>query len=383
MKHGEISDRRRLRVLLVDPSLFTAPYDAALTEGLLEASVSVTWAARQTRDGDRPEIPDEYLEPLFYRHVDRLRVPERVRSVLKGLSHGVGLFRLVSRVRKLRPDLVHFQWLVVPSLDALAIWVIQRTCPVVLTVHDTVPFNGESMPALQKHGLDFATRLFDRIIVHTHSGRALLEQRGIPRERLRVIPHGPLRLPEQAPPSGVTKNANVWTFLLFGEIKHYKGPDVLIEAVGKLPPELRRRARFVIAGRPRMPVEPLLERITALGLDDVVEVRPRRLSEPEMAELFAETDCFVFPYRHIDASGVYYLAKPLAKWIIASRVGVFAEELEDGAAGELVEPEAPLALSRALERAIRERPAVSATADSYSWTRIGHATRELYSQVRA
>ena len=31
--------RHPLRVLLVDPSLFTAPYDAALTRGLLEAGV--------------------------------------------------------------------------------------------------------------------------------------------------------------------------------------------------------------------------------------------------------------------------------------------------------------------------------------------------------
>ena len=35
-----MSDPARLRVLLIDPSLFTAPYDATLTEGLVAAGVT-------------------------------------------------------------------------------------------------------------------------------------------------------------------------------------------------------------------------------------------------------------------------------------------------------------------------------------------------------
>jgi uncharacterized MnhB-related membrane protein len=36
-----------LSALLVDPSLFTAPYDAALTEGLVGAGVEPTWSTRR------------------------------------------------------------------------------------------------------------------------------------------------------------------------------------------------------------------------------------------------------------------------------------------------------------------------------------------------
>ncbi len=53
-----------------------------------------------------------------------------------------------------------------------------------------------------------------------------------------------------------------------------------------------------------------------------------------MADLFADTDCFVFPYRQIDASGVYFLTKSLNKWTIATRVGIFAEDFQDGAQGD-------------------------------------------------
>jgi len=172
------------------------------------------------------------------------------------------------------------------------------------------------------------------------------------------------------------------TFVAFGEIKRYKGPDVLIEAVGLLPPALRARARFIIAGRPRMDLAPLLARAAALDLRESLEIWPRRLSEPEMADLFQQTDCFVFPYRQIDASGVYFLTKSSGKWIIASRVGVFAEDVKDGTQGQLVAPESPAALAAAIVAAIRDRPAPHASSPSSAWLEIGHATRDVYRQAR-
>jgi glycosyltransferase involved in cell wall biosynthesis len=172
-------------------------------------------------------------------------------------------------------------------------------------------------------------------------------------------------------------------FVLFGELKAYKGIDVLIEAVALLPPQLRRQARFIVAGRAQMDLGPIRSRIAALGLTELIEVRERRLSEEEMATLFAETDVFVFPYRQIDASGVYFLTKPLGKWIIASRVGIFAEDLRDGGQGELVEPEDPRMLADAITRACTERPRAAPVDTGTAWTAIGAVTADLYRDCRA
>jgi glycosyltransferase involved in cell wall biosynthesis len=380
-----------LRALLVDPSLFTAPYDAALTEGLVAAGVTPTWAIRPTRSGDRQEIAAEYVDDFFYRRVDHMTfLPGPLRALAKGVAHAVGLTQLVLRVMARRPDVVHFQWLVVPPLDAMAMRIIASRCPVVFTVHDTVPFNGDHLSMLQKLVLDLPIRLSDRVIVHTEAGKRRLVARGVPSEKLVVIPHGPLQLhippaaakptPAVAPPASDPR----MTFVSFGEIKRYKGPDVLIEAVARIPAALRPRARFILAGRPRMDLAPLVARIAALGLQDTIEIWPRRLSEPEMADLFGQTDCFVFPYRQIDASGVYFLTKSYNKWIIASRVGVFAEDVEDGVHGTLVPPDDPAALAGAIAAAIDERPAPAAAASSPSraWFDIGHATRSVYQQAR-
>ena len=267
---------------------------------------------------------------MFYRRVDQLQsAPAALRTVLKGAAHLWGLLRLVARVYTQRPDVVHFQWLVVPPLDLLAIRLINRRAPVVLTVHDTVPFNGDRLSQMQTGALDLALRACDALIVHTVEGRQRLIARGLDGDRIAVIPHGPLAL--QVPlPAAAAADPALRRFTLFGELKPYKGIDVLLGAVAALSPDVRRRARFVVAGRPRMDLAPIQRQIAALGLNDVVELRAHRLSEAEMADLFAATDCFLFPYRQIDASGVYYLTKALGKWMIASRVGIFAEDLADG-----------------------------------------------------
>jgi glycosyltransferase involved in cell wall biosynthesis len=373
-----------IKAILVDPSLFTAPYDAALTEGLLASGVDATWATRPIRQGDRHEIPKDRVDAFFYRRVDEAaHLPRRMRAVAKGVSHLIGLAGLILRVFKRRPDIVHFRCTALPYLDAIAILIIRLRQPVVLTVHDPLPFNGERRSWAQTAGFDLPIRLADRVIVHTQAGRRTLLGRGVPAAKVAVIPHGPLRLGVPLPGkrrSGRT-NGDRWTFLLFGEIKPYKGFDLLIEALALLPEATRRRARVIVAGRPRMDLTPIMARIAELGLCDIMEVRPRRLSEEEMALLFAETDCFLFPYRQIDASGAYFLVKSLGKWMIATRVGVFAEDLREGTQGALVSAEDAEALSQALEFALRVQPRPSPVALEDTWAVIGTATKSLYGQV--
>jgi glycosyltransferase involved in cell wall biosynthesis len=370
-----------MNAVLVDPSLYTAPYDAALTRGLLAAGVRPTWMTRPLRRGDRAEIPPECTDAFFYRRSDQADwLPGALRPLVKGCAHIAGTARLLWKIRRAKPDVVHVQWIVVPLVDAAAMALIRRWCPVVLTVHDTVAYNGQDMPWLQRLGQTLPARLAHRVIVHTRSGGEVMRRRGLAAERVSVIPHGPLRLSvgAVAPAARVPR----WTVVLFGEIKPYKGLDVLIEAVGALPLAMRQQLRVVVAGRPRMDVAPLAARIAELRLGGQFDLRLRRLTEEEMAALFAEADSFVFPYRQVDASGVYYLVKSLGKWLIASRVGVFAEELVGETQGMLVPAADVPSLARALQHAITRRPRAATAAPGASWPEIGRITRSLYEQAR-
>lgn len=374
-----------MRVMLVDPSLFTGPYDGALTQGLIAHRVSPKWATRPLRKGDQAEIQAECVDPYFYRWVDGIEfLPEKLRLALKGVAHIWGLTQLLFKVWTQRPDVVHFQWAVLPKIDAWFIRQVRRWSPVVLTVHDTVPFNGEKISTFHNHGFDQPLRASDRLIVHTQAGRANLVARGLSADKIDVVRHGPLALkvtPPAALSSSFQDGSGRYTLVLFGEIKPYKGVDVILSAIARLSADVRASLRLIVAGRPRMDIEPLQQQATHLQLDGVVEWFPRRLSDDEMADLFAVADALVFPYRQIDASGVYYLTKSLRRWMIASAVGVFKEDMLDGQEGRLVPSEDVAALAAAIEEACRTRPSPDAAGTGGSWSEIGARTRQVY--VRA
>jgi glycosyltransferase involved in cell wall biosynthesis len=376
-----MDDRKSpLAALLVDPALFTGPYDAALTRGLEAAGVRVRWAARPLRAGEAPEVLD--AEPIYYRGVqDTAKGRGAVRKLRKAASHALGGLRLLRLAQQGGFDLVHFQWAVAPLYDAWVMRRLARLKPVVLTVHDLEPFNHAPTSRLQTLGFGRVLRAASRIIVHTPAVRDALLRRGEDPGRVVVVPHGPLTL--AVPPAAADPRPGVWRLTLFGKLQKYKGVDLLIEALGRLAPEQRARLAVVIAGEPLIPMETLSARIAELGLDSTVKVRPYRLSEDEMAALFAETDAFVFPYRHIAASGVLHLVLPYRRWIVASDLGEFQTLIADGRNGRLVPTGAPDTLADALLESIGRQPDPTHRSEAAGWDEIGRRTRAVYEDALA
>lgn len=374
-----VDDTDALTAILLDPSLFTGPYDAGLSEGLAAVDVTCRWAVRPLRRGQRGDLPEAVTRPIFYRHVEDIRwLGGKGRKIAKSAAHFAGWWRLFSLLRRERAAALHVQWAVIPVVDAFCMMLVKRRRAVVMTVHDTTPFNGETISLIQTLGFYWPAKIADRVIVHTQSALEMLVRKEIARDKITVIPHGPLTLaiaPTDALPTPQHRDPR-FTFVIFGQIKPYKGIDILVEALALI--DRPERVRVIIAGAPMMDMTPIEHRIAELELGGVIELRLGRLSEPAMAALFDEADGFLFPYRQIDASGVYYLVRPLGKWIIASKVGVFDEDFVAGSDGEQVEPANPRALADAIDRAVtsppRSRPADAGT----SWTAIGVATKALY-----
>lgn len=374
---------RPLTVIEVDPSLFTAPYDAALSDGLEASGIRVVWATRPLRYGEINEFRSGRIERFFYRFVDRNRaVSERIRKPVKGISHIFGLIRLLSYVWRLGTDIVHFQWAVVPVIDAFAIRLIKRWVPVVITVHDTTPFNGDVFSPLQASGLDAVIRIADHAIVHTASAKATLLKRGHDPGRISIIPHGPLNIVSGSLPTTNHRDSR-WTFVLFGQIKPYKGLALLVEALAALTSDDRTKIRVIVAGEPMMDLSEVLQRISEAELTPVFDFRLHRLSDQEAAELLSTADSFVFPYSQIDASGVYYLVKGTGKWIVATQVGIFSEDIVDGESGRLVPPGDAAGLAAALREAANERRTARVSAVGSDWNAIGQVTRTLFESLVA
>jgi glycosyltransferase involved in cell wall biosynthesis len=372
--------RRRLKVFQVEPSMFTPPYAEGLDAGLTAAGVDVTWITRPERPGETMGVPQAHLAPIFYRGIDgNDRIPRRLRGPLKGVSHVFGLLAFATKAFRERPDIIHYQWTVIPVLDVPVLRLLKRfVAPVVFTAHNSIPYHGDRISTLQNLGADWALAAASHILVHTESSRRILIGRGVARNRITIVPHGPHYLGVAVPAAPKRGPDDRYTIVLFGNIKPYKGLDLLIEAVSTLSPQTRDKLSIIVAGQAHMDTRPLVDAIAKLGLTSCFELRLQRQSEAEMAALFGLADAFVFPYRFIDASGVYYYVKPLRKWVIASNIGVFAEDMVDQSTGALVAPGDSAALAAAIEDAVRTRPTVSSTTPMVDWPEIGAMTKAAY-----
>jgi glycosyltransferase involved in cell wall biosynthesis len=372
-----------MRIAMIDPSLFTLPYNRALASGLMRIGHDVRLHGRALRPGDGSPGPIS-LSKSFYHVSESLlgqSLPGPLRLGLKGLDHGWSMWSLVSRMRRDPPDVIHFQWLPLPLMDRVFLSRFRRIAPIVLTVHDTNPFNGDSSASIQRRGVQECLTLFDRLVVHTKQGEARLCRSGIPAERIALIPHGMLVDPVRTIPDPMDGKL---TFLLFGKIRPYKGTDLAIRAYAALPPGLREQARLRIVGKPYMDTAPL--RALAQSIGDSVEMETGFVADEAVPELFGPGTIAMFPYREIEASGVLFLALAHGRPIIASHLGSFGELLTDGVQGHLVPPDDVGALTAAMTHMLTDRGFAAASAAAVrkladnipSWDEIGRRTLTAY-----
>ena len=378
-----------MRVAMVDPSLFTFQYDASLARALGSAGCEVTLHTRRLQLTDGMASGVDML-PQFYPMAESRLVrswPKPVRLAVKAMDHVVSMRRLRRYLQAARPDVIHFQWLPLPVLDSRLLNSFRKLAPLVLTVHDTDPFNGSPAARLQRLGVRQALAGFSRLIVHTRQGQARLVAQGLPESRMTVLPHG---IPELLAPAPDPMQGEL-TVLLFGKIKPYKGADMLIDAFAALPEALRARARLRIVGKPYMDLAPLYAQAQASGAADRISIEPVFVSDNDVPALLGPGTIMVFPYREIEASGVLYQAVEYGRPVIASRMGAFAELLEDGVHGRLVPSNDVPALTAALAALIGDRNMAASSAaamrdlagSGWSWADVARGTISVYESARS
>lgn len=376
-----------MRVAVVDPSLFTLPYDSMLVQGLRAAGHAPKLYGRRPRASDGDAV-DAELVPSFYPLAESRManaLPGPLRLGLKGVDHLLSMARLrrILSAPEHRPDVIHFQWLPLPAADRRLLAGFRRIAPLVLTVHDTDPFNGNPASRLQRLGAEACLACFDLLIVHTTQGLWRLRAQGVPASRIALLPHGLLTPPA---PAGPDPMEGALTFLCFGRMKPYKGLDVAIEAFAGLPLELRAGSRLRIVGQAQMDLAPLDAQVRRHGLGGSVAIEPRFVPDAELPGLFGPGTVALFPYREIEASGVLSLALAQGRPVIASRIGGFAEVLDDGTHGLLVPPGQAEPLANAMAQMLADRAfaarcagAVQTLARSQpGWEEIARRTAALY-----
>ncbi len=339
-----------MRVVLADPPAFTPQYDHELAAALARAGADVTLLTSHFRFGAAPAAAGYRRDERFYPLSSRLFRRSRARLPLKAAEH----LAVVRALGRERADVLHLQWLAAPKLDAR----LRFTTPSVFTAHDLLPRRTADQLELWRGLL----AKFDRVVVHSASGRARLAELGVD---ARVIAH-PV-FPSDPPRAGDGR-----TVLALGVIRAYKGVPDAIEATRRV------GARLLVVGDPADPVD----------LDaSHVEARLGYVPDAEIDRALGEATVAVFPYRpELDQSGALLRALGAGVPAVAYDVGGIAEPVRDFGAGIVVPPGDVGALAQALERVLADpepyRAGARAARAALTWDAAAAAHLELYRSSR-
>jgi glycosyltransferase involved in cell wall biosynthesis len=392
---------RPLHVLQVDPNANTPPYDRALAQALAAAGCRVELLTSRFIYEDLPRPDGVALDERFFRLAgsplaERLALPQHpaARRALKAAEYPLDWLLTLPRIARRRPDVVHVQWSVQPTLDLLFWRALRRLrVPLVYTAHNLVPHHAGAADAARYGRL---YRAADGLVVHSErSARALRASWGIPAERITVVPHGPLL---EAHPAldraaarqrfGLPPDAELVLFA--GLIEPYKGLADLVDAFGRLAAR-RPRTRLVVAGKPNEPFTPYGHQLAALGLRNRAILDLRFLPEQLLAAYLCAADVVVLPYRATTSSGLLFAARRFGRPVVATDVGDLGEVVADGQSGLLVPPSNPDLLAAAVERLLADPDLAArlgtagqrAATGPESWTEAARRTVALYRRLRA
>jgi glycosyltransferase involved in cell wall biosynthesis len=224
----------------------------------------------------------------------------------------------------------------------------------------------------------YAARRADLIIaVSRENSRDVVDQYGIPEERMRVIPNGvrPDRF-HQARPEGPV-------ILFVGRLHQRKGVDHLLRAM----PRVRERvpeARLLVAGSGERDAQ-LKALSKELGLDDSVEFLGF-VPDDDLPDLYARSMVFTMPSLYEGFGIVMIEAMASSVPVVAFDTGGAPEVIDDGVNGYLADVET---LSDRLVRVL-EDPANAAAMGrrgrdlveaKYSWRAVAERTVKVYEEV--
>lgn len=360
--------------------------DTARHSGRDDEHVVTNVASARSRPLRMASFPNPNANPyikLFYDHLTAHGI-ERVPSE--------GFNRAWIRANRGKVDLLHFHW---PSLEyapaggppriaALArfiakLWQARLSgYKIVWTLHNLYPHErgGALVDWLCRMGVVHSVDLI--LITFPDAANDLRAQFGR-RRGVHVIPHGnyaPVypHIPTQREARrALGLEDDAYIYLLFGQIRPYKGADIAIDALRRLDaPD----ARLYVVGQQR-------EHDHARDLEEAARRDARahilisRDSVPdEQAALWlAAANCVVAPYREIYTSGVLYLAATFGKPLIAPRLGIF-RSMTDLPFVSLYEPDTGAdGLARAMASIRRKDPATLHAATSkfneqHDWRKI-------------
>jgi len=172
--------------------------------------------------------------------------------------------------------------------------------------------------------------------------------------------------------------------LFFGFIRGYKGLDLLLESMSKLPEDYL----LVVAGEVYGKFDEYDEQIKKLGIESKVKKFVRYINDDEVPLFFSAADVCAQPYKSATQSGIAGISYHFDLPMIATNVGGLKEMVEPYGTGIIVDrPDVDL-LVNAIEEYFKNNKSddlkknIKVFKEICSWKNLAKAIEELYGQLK-
>lgn len=319
-------------------------YIHSLAQVLAEAGLKVDLVGNESLERFRYHQNVKFINTRGSQAFD-VSLVTKIRRIIK---YYIRYLRHIIRSDEIR--IVHIQGFRFISVEGLIFVPLFRLIgkKIIYTAHNT-------QPKVKGTYLSFflfcvVTRMVNLVVCHTEKSKLeLLKNYGLKKNRIHVIPHV---LNYSVPINNTSLSCardrlkidqNSRVLLLFGNIRPYKRIEIALEAINHLKDQWSEEFILIIAGS----VYPcdynyfqtLKRYVEDKNLVSKVRFFPRFIPDNDIELFFKASDMLLLPYTECHfQSGVLFLAFTFGLPVIASRVGSFPEEIEDGVNGYIFEP---------------------------------------------
>lgn len=261
-------------------------------------------------------------------------------NIYKLIYYFIGWNNIYSLLSKYKNDTIifHIHWPKFSPLDAFYTRLMKKHFKKLIlffTVHNIIPHEKRLFDPYFFHNL---YNKADVLIFHTEQNQIdFLSTIGSVKAGQYIIPHYsyPVRLDN-------TIKIKQNSLLFFGNIRPYKGLDVLLEALSDLK---EQNWTLTIAGNPEYDLSKIQQFAKDNHLEPRIDWKLKWISGKELDFLFQTHEIVVLPYKRVDSSGLLNLSMSYGKIIIASDIGGIKDLITTGENGILFTPNDSKSLS--------------------------------------
>jgi glycosyltransferase involved in cell wall biosynthesis len=181
---------------------------------------------------------------------------------------------------------------------------------------------------------------------------------------------------------GLPENEKI--VLFFGFIRHYKGLDILLEAMADNKVKATG-VKLLVAGEFYEDEKPYREKIEILNIKDQLILKTDFIQDSEVKYYLCAADAVIQPYRNATQSGVTPLAYHFEKPMVVTNVGGLPSLVPDGKVGLVAEPK-PKAIAEGILKfyQLGEEyfiPHLRKEKQKYSWGKLTEAICNLAEKI--